>query len=88
MRLYAPDLDERAASGDMALLVRGVAVDAVLRVLRNPDGKVQEGIDDYTYRRADAVADGALYLTPAEITLIGSRPGPQLGSAFTVSLWG
>jgi hypothetical protein len=47
-----------------------VLVDAVVRVLRNPDGKLQESIDDYSYRRADSVADGALYLTDEEWRLL------------------
>lgn len=74
MRLEVPNLDARVqANPDFAVVVRGYAADAVKRVLQNPDGKVQESIDDYSYRRADAVADGVLYLTPAE--LAGLRAG-------------
>jgi hypothetical protein len=39
----------------------------VARVFGNPEGKNQEAIDDYSYRRADAVADGILRVTSDEI---------------------
>lgn len=57
----------------------------VLRVLRNPDGKVSETIDDYTYRRSDAVANGALYVTPDELGLLSPAGS---GSAFTIRPFG
>jgi hypothetical protein len=44
-----------------------VVVAMVLRVLRNPDGKLEESIDDYTYRRDSAVSTGSLYVTPDEL---------------------
>ncbi len=84
IRIKAPTIDTRiAASPDLALIVSGVAVDAVLRVLRNPDSKVQESIDDYSYRRADAVADGVLYLTPGEVEKLADPVGTPRG-AFTI----
>lgn len=39
----------------------------VLRVLKNPDGKSEERIDDYSYRRDAGVAAGALYVTADEL---------------------
>lgn len=87
MRLHVADLDAQvAAKPDLALVASGVAVDAVLRVLRNPDGKVSEQIDDYSYRRSDAVADGSLYLTDSEVALIGGEPPPVAAArgAFTI----
>jgi hypothetical protein len=39
----------------------------VLRVLRNPDGKRSEQIDDYSYTIDSARSAGELYLTAAEL---------------------
>lgn len=44
-----------------------VVVAMVLRVLRNPDGKRIESIDDYSYTRDDEVSTGLLHVTPAEL---------------------
>lgn len=89
VRLKLPTIDTRIiASPDLGVLARGVLVDAVLRVLRNPDGKVQESIDDYSYRRADAVADGSLYLTEDEWALL-AEPGSAVASnSFTIVPYG
>ena len=38
-----------------------------LRVLRNPDGKVEESIDDYRYRRDALLASGVLHVTDDEL---------------------
>lgn len=84
IRIKSPGIDARVVTdSDLALVVSGVAVDAVLRVLRNPDSKVQEAIDDYSYRRADAVADGALYLTSGEIAKL-TDPAITPRGAFTI----
>ena len=85
MRLGSPGLDARLVGNpDLALVVSGIAVDAVLRVMQNPDGKIQESIDDYTFRRADAVADGVLYLTPAEAAQLVPTGGAAARGAFTI----
>jgi Phage protein Gp19/Gp15/Gp42 len=85
IRLGSPGLDARLVTDpDLALVVSGIAVDAVLRVLRNPDGKVQEAIDDYSYRRADAVADGVLYVTDREFAQLAPSTGPSSRGAFTI----
>lgn len=55
----------------------------VIRVLNNPDGKFEESGDDYSYRRDSAVSTGALYLSEAELALIGVGPGDSSG-AFTI----
>ncbi len=78
IRLAAPGIDARIVlSTDLATVVRGVAVDSVLRVLRNPQGFITENVDIYAYRRSDAVADGRLYLTPGELAVLR----PTAGSA-------
>ena len=44
-----------------------VVVAMVLRVLRNPEGKLEESIDDYSYRRDSATSTGGLYVTSDEL---------------------
>ena len=39
----------------------------VLRILKNPDGKVEESIDDYRYRRDSLMASGLLSVTDDEL---------------------
>lgn len=79
-----PFVDEKAAPpGPFRAVVVQVICAAVLRVLSNPDGKYQESIDDYQYTLDKARSTGALYLTDAELTLIGDSSGTASG-AFTV----
>lgn len=63
-------------------LVIQVECAMVLRVLGNPNGKLEETIDDYTYRLDQSVSTGALYLSDAEFTLLGSSGGSE--NAFTI----
>lgn len=87
LRLRVPSVDSRITAATLdPELVAGVVADAVIRVLRNPDGKVQESIDDYTYRRADAVADGSLYLTASEIASL-SPVRSRIGSIALKQWW-
>lgn len=39
---------------------------AIIRVLRNPDGKLTERIDDYSWTRASSTAEGTLGLLDSE----------------------
>jgi hypothetical protein len=39
----------------------------VLRLLKNPDGKRSESIDDYRYERHELVSSGALHVTGDEL---------------------
>ena len=55
----------------------------VLRVLNNPDGKLEEAVDDYRYRLDQAVSTGALYLSDAERALLGTNDSSADG-AFTI----
>lgn len=63
-----PNLEADIASGSIseATVVR-VLANMVVRVLRNPDGFLQESIDDYTYRRDAVMSTGLLHLTPDEL---------------------
>lgn len=69
-----PRAETRVDSGDYGFrnLVVQVQCAMVLRVLRNPDGKLEEQIDDYRYRRDSATSTGVLYLTDAELALLGA----------------
>jgi len=56
-------------------LVVQVECAMVLRVLNNPNGKLEETVDDYSYRLDQAVSTGALYLSEAEKNLLGLGDG-------------
>lgn len=62
------ELDE-----DIPGIVTVVTCAAARRVLANPDGLTQEGIDDYSYSIANASPD--VYLTKAERAAIRSAAG-------------
>lgn len=63
-------------------LVIQVECAMVLRVLGNPEGKLQETIDDYSYRLDQSVSTGALYLSDAEAALLTTSGGSE--NAFTI----
>lgn len=56
---------------------------AVLRVMKNPDGKRQESIDDYSWTRDAALSAGLLYFTADELDALFSESG---GGAFSFSM--
>lgn len=60
-----------------------VLATAVLRVLKNPEGKTEESIDDYSYKRDSDVAGGALEFTDDELDDLLPGLGSQ-GRAFMV----
>lgn len=60
-----------------------VLATAVLRVMRNPDGKRQESIDDYSWTRDESVSSGLLYFTDDELD--GLVPGTGVvGRAYMI----
>lgn len=63
-----PSLEADMVAGTVSTgnVVRVVCA-MVLRLLKNPDGKLEESIDDYRYRRDSAVSAGALYVTDDEL---------------------
>jgi len=64
-------IDTRATAGTLdAGLLRMVETAMVLRVMRNPDGKKQEAIDDYSWTRDNAVSAGLLYVGDDELALL------------------
>jgi hypothetical protein len=62
--------------------VRMVIANAVIRVLKNPDGKRQESIDDYSWTRDRVLSAGVLYLTDDEWRILGGIGGK--GAAFQI----
>ena len=52
----------------------------VLRVLRNPDGLVQENVDDYMLRRSTAAESGELRLTVDEQEALTYQSGTSARS--------
>lgn len=68
-----PDIETRLAGNPPALneaLVKVVVSAMVLRVLRNPEGKLSEAIDDYKFTRDSARSAGTLYIDPSELALL------------------
>lgn len=60
-------LIEADTTGDLEAEVVRVLATAVLRVMKNPDGKTRESIDDYEWDRNEAVASGLLYLDDGDL---------------------
>jgi len=67
-------------------LVVAVESAMVLRVLKNPDAKRQESIDDYSWMRDNAVSAGLLYLTDDELSDLS--PAGASTDAFTITPFG
>jgi len=76
IRSRIPDLDERVTEGiiDRDTLVM-IEADAVLRLVRNPEGYVEEQDGDYRYRLSEKVASGELDILAKEWALLGVRDG-------------
>lgn len=67
-----PDLAAKIAAGTVLEDdVVQVEADAVLRLVRNPDGYVSETDGDYTYMLAQDSAPGRLSILPEEWELLG-----------------
>lgn len=84
VRASVQNVDTRVAMDDnYRQLAAGVVVDMALRVLKNPEGKRQESIDDYSWTRDNSVAAGNLYLADDELSLLlGVR---RRGGAFSIA---
>lgn len=80
IRHRIPDLDTKVSTGviDPALIVM-VECDAILRLVRNPDGYTAETDGNYSYQISKEVASGRLDILSGEWALLGIRNG-----AFTI----
>jgi len=66
-----PDLEARVVDGAPTVAVVAMVVaNAVIRKIKNPDGKVSEGVDDYNYRYNEQTRKGELFLTDEEWALL------------------
>lgn len=83
IRKPMPDIDARIASGDLdADLPRLVAVQMVIRVLRNPDGVRQETVGPSSISYDTSAALGQLVLTDDELAILLPNPtGIGIGTA-------
>lgn len=67
-----PDLVAQIAAGDIDVEdVKQVEAEAVLRLVRNPDGYISETDGDYTYQLSQSSASGKLRIEPDEWELLG-----------------
>lgn len=80
------DLDAQVDSGDINEDdVIQVEAEAVLRLVRNPDGLISETDGNYTYMLSQAMASGRLEIRPEEWAALGYRRkvftfGPDLST--------
>lgn len=89
IRRRVPDLDAQVTATSIDIAdVKQVEADAVLRLVRNPDGYLSESDGNYTYMLRSDLAAGKLVILPEEWELLGvvrSRiafidPNPVLGT--------
>lgn len=82
-----PNIESDLVAGAVSTgnVVRVVSA-MVLRVLRNPDGKVEETIDDYRYKRDALLASGALHVTDDELADV--TPGRRRRSSIRLVTYG
>ncbi|MGW1740031.1 Gp19/Gp15/Gp42 family protein [Nocardia sp. NPDC001965] len=72
IRRKIPDLDDKIDDGTIDVEdVKEVEAEAVLRILKNPEGYVSETDGSYTYMLAQELASGVLEITPAEWKKLG-----------------
>lgn len=74
IRARIPDFDSRIIEDPYFLdVVKRVCADAVIRLVRNPEGYVQETEGNYTYMLSSAYSDGRLSITPDEWADLGVK---------------
>ena len=86
IKVRIPDLDQRVLAGQVdESIVSLVEAQVVVRKVKNPDGKQNERIDDYSYGLTTDAARGDLFLTDEEWALL--LPVSATG-AFTIRPYG
>ena len=81
-----PNLAELIAAGDPTIAnVVSVEANAVIRKIKNPNGYVSEGVDDYNYRLNENARKGELFLTDDEWDLLTPTGS---SAAFTIRPYG
>lgn len=86
IKVRIPDLDQRVVTGQIdETIVALVEAQVVVRKVKNPDGKQNERIDDYSYGLNADSARGDLFLTAEEWALLLPV---SVGGAFTIRPYG
>ena len=87
IKVRIPDLAVRILDGVLdEEVVKLVEAQAVVRKAKNPDGKKNERVDDYSYGLNDDAARGDLFLTDDEWSLL--LPASNPNGAFTIRPFG
>lgn len=74
IRRRIPDLDDQVTAGDIAEDdVIQVEAEAVLRLVRNPEGYMSESDGNYTYMLRNDIATGRLEILSEEWEILGIR---------------
>jgi hypothetical protein len=74
IRRRIPDLDAQVSAGDVAEDdVIQVEAEAVLRLVRNPEGYMSESDGNYTYMLRNDIATGRLEILSEEWEILGIR---------------
>lgn len=82
-----PDLETKAAAdADYRADVVDIESDAVLRLVRNPEGYLSETDGDYTYMLQSDLTKGRLDITAEEWEILGVRQSRMFTLAPTVSM--
>lgn len=83
IRARFPHIDTHLIDGTVSTdAYEFVVCSVVERKVRNPDGKQNERIDDYSYGLTEDAARGGLFLTEEEQQLL--TPGGNAGGAFSI----
>ena len=83
--LVGQDLNaEVEADADFRQEVIDVQVEAVMRVMLNPDRVRSESIDDYSVTKDRSIADGQLRITAEEWARLGITTTPPARKAFSI----
>lgn len=81
-----PSVETRLDAGSSVTFINLVVATVcamVMRVFNNPDGLLEEGVDDYTSRRDSTTSSGVLYATDDELALLAESGGSA--NAFTIA---
>ncbi len=88
VRARVANVDSRIADGTLdAALVRGIVVDMVLRVMRNPEGVRQRTVGGVSVTLADDDLFGRLGITDQEVALLMPAGATAFGSIRLCVRW-
>lgn len=86
---HRPDLPDQIDDAVSASSVIRVICSMVIRRLQNPEGKSEESIDDYSYKRDPSTASGDLYVKNSELdSVTPSDTGPRRTNSVRLVAYG